>query len=455
MKNLVVLLLMCGGVIFIKCYGAPNVPTLGSEIVDHHFKDVAYFRTKSVFIHELRGKWVVLDMWGRHCASCVIGLPKLNEIQRDLGDNVQVLLIGANYSFVTTAERKAHPGWNGNDYLRTLYTRFRRTMGIDLPIAYDTTLYEKLSGQGFPLTIVLDPHGVIKALTSGITKQQLVALMAGQSPPMIKYPFDDKDLGYPSYNVEMPYLASGGWSNGGVDTSYMFREVFGKVDDRMHLPANFLFKGGDFELTNMSLASLYKIAYSGYWSWTYGDSALYGNLAGAIRYETADSAEIELGQHYCYSLVVDKRGGDIFNDETPEERLLLEDFLRKKLEMLFPYQVSVEQRPVEIMELVVTDSAKVRKLTAKGGRPMVHVSADEVNFRNTPMAEVAGRILENTIFHSRYVEDRTGILTNVNIHFAALGGSFDDINRGLANNGLQIRSSIKTMKQIVVKGPRN
>lgn len=53
-------------------------------------------------------------------------------------------------------------------------------MNLSLPVAYDSTLFHKIDIYTCPYLIIIDPAGVVKAITNFISSNELKALLNGE-----------------------------------------------------------------------------------------------------------------------------------------------------------------------------------------------------------------------------------------------------------------------------------
>jgi cytochrome c biogenesis protein CcmG/thiol:disulfide interchange protein DsbE len=100
---------------------------------------------RSVSLHDLRGKVIVLNFWASNCAPCIEELPSLIDMQSKMRDHVNVLAVSL-------------------DQDDNAYHSFLRQHNIDLLTVHDS---EQKSGQlyktdGYPETFIIDTRGVIR-----------------------------------------------------------------------------------------------------------------------------------------------------------------------------------------------------------------------------------------------------------------------------------------------------
>jgi thiol-disulfide isomerase/thioredoxin len=130
--------------------------------------DYLKYGPKVSSLRDLRGKWVLLDFWAKSCSGCVASFPKLNSIQKELGDKLQIILIGNN-------DVK-------NKGIQPMFEKFRVRDGLELPVLYDSTLFKQYGVHGIPHVVIIEPNGVVHEVTYGdaITVETMRALLDGK-----------------------------------------------------------------------------------------------------------------------------------------------------------------------------------------------------------------------------------------------------------------------------------
>ncbi len=124
------------------CYSGSRPPGVGITAPDFSVQD----SNRTVALHDLRGKVVVLNFWATWCPPCVEEMPSMVQMQERLKDKgVTVLAISVD------VDQKA-------------YERFVREHGVNLltvrdPDQRSNGLYGTTQ---FPETYVIDRQGVIR-----------------------------------------------------------------------------------------------------------------------------------------------------------------------------------------------------------------------------------------------------------------------------------------------------
>ena len=103
-----------------------------------------------VLLSSLRGKPVVLNIWATWCHPCIDELHVFTRLESSYGDAVQIVTIS-------------------KDATAGLARRFLDAHGIPLRVADDPddTIEKRLDLSVVPVTIVLDPQGIVRYVSIG------------------------------------------------------------------------------------------------------------------------------------------------------------------------------------------------------------------------------------------------------------------------------------------------
>ncbi|MEG2341434.1 MAG: TlpA disulfide reductase family protein [Odoribacter sp.] len=90
------------------------------------------------------GKFILLDFWGTWCHACLKAVPRLNEIQKKYKD--QLVVIGINDESL--------------EKVKPIHDKFNMQFANGLDST--RTLRKTLKVKGFPHTLLIDPHGIVR-----------------------------------------------------------------------------------------------------------------------------------------------------------------------------------------------------------------------------------------------------------------------------------------------------
>lgn len=155
---------------------------------------------------DFRGKLLILDFWATWCASCVANLPKLEKLQNEFEEQIQIVPIALHQSKAVID--------------KFYEQRRQRGMELNLPSVVDDSLMaSQYYFETIPLVIWVNEKGVVIAITdSGPVNTTIIQkILDGEE---LKLPLKYFD---PSFEKYKPYLSFG---NGGSDTAFTVRSMF-------------------------------------------------------------------------------------------------------------------------------------------------------------------------------------------------------------------------------------
>lgn len=137
-----ILILVCS-LLFISCSQADTV-----------FRDT---HGKSVHTSELRGKWLIVNIWASWCDSCIKEIPELNRFYRN---NKDVAMYGVDYDRNTPAELK----------------RAVHAIGMEFPVLMEdpSEAWHLSDVDAVPTTFIINPDGqIVKTIIGPNSEQSL------------------------------------------------------------------------------------------------------------------------------------------------------------------------------------------------------------------------------------------------------------------------------------------
>ena len=129
---------------------------VGQPVPDVTFSRVLHHPTGTARLSDFRGKLVLIDFWATWCGSCKLALPKLDALQQEFGDKVQVLLVNSQSTGDTEAKVEKY------------FERWHRPDGSRYPLAAvvnDTELNALFPHQLIPHIVWIAPDGILHAIT--------------------------------------------------------------------------------------------------------------------------------------------------------------------------------------------------------------------------------------------------------------------------------------------------
>lgn len=413
---------------------------IGKPMPEHTFKNIYYHKKKEISLKDMKGKWMVLDFWNLGCKPCIASFPKVNKLQAHFGDKIQFLLVGDNAAYLGLPDPKA------------TFDRLKAKQGLDLPVVFDSTVFDRFDIGSVPHIIVIDDKGIVRAIADGVSINEenlqtfldggdpKIALKAGNLPPELVTPVD----------LDKPFLMNG---NAGKDSVFLYRSVLSQWNRSMPqlvTPVEYFDGKGYYQVTGTMLGWLYNTAYFGKDAWHSTDT-MYG------RYWKEPILEISHPEDFKDDFLT---GKNIYNYSTifPKEKhskAFLMKTVQRDLDYYFDYDASVETRPMPILRLIITDpkkAAKLRTKTKPGADLCVGSTGDVTGYSlvNYTMPYLVQAISSFFPFDPPYV-DETGIDYNVDIVLDAYMLSKEEVLKELRRNGLDLVKGERPMKVIVIR----
>lgn len=265
-------------------------------------QQVLFYKQNHINLDDYQNKVLILDFFDTYCSSCIASLPKLQKLQNEMGDQLQIVMV--TWQEKGTIEKF----WSTN--------KFVQEHKIHLPMIYSDSLLRKYFPHRVISHVVWVYQGSVQAITHSdfVTDNRVTQLYKeGNIKLPLKYDFEDK--GRLSLNVQNSKgsVSLTGFQEGRPATGYSY---------------------GLDSLTGMYKTSFYNMpifgAYTAVWSkikkptyilkperiiWEVQDSSIYKNFG------TSGTEEVWLSQHgICY-----ERFENIERTTDEQAKLVLQD----------------------------------------------------------------------------------------------------------------------------------
>lgn len=169
---------------------------------------------------EFRGKLVILDFWNTSCVTCIKNFPKLEELQTQFGDRIQIFLV--NIQSQEEIDKK----------FTNLYKK-----GFRLPnlpsIVGDSVLSELFPHKYLGHNVWIDANGIVRLRSSSIneSEEKIQAVLEGKPISFLR---DDV-----VYDRSIPLYVLAGKTNETKDVNFMsffmsFSEQLGEIGGAVH-----------------------------------------------------------------------------------------------------------------------------------------------------------------------------------------------------------------------------
>ena len=140
------------------CSRGPQPRMIGSKAPDFTVTD----SDRTVSLHDLHGKIIVLNFWTSWCAPCIEEMPSLVQMQKRMGNKITVVGVA-----VDTEDDEYHA--------------FLRNHGIDFLTVLDSAKnsYNLYGATGYPETTIIDRNGM--------ARRKFVMAVDWSTPEIVEY----------------------------------------------------------------------------------------------------------------------------------------------------------------------------------------------------------------------------------------------------------------------------
>ncbi|CAL1519148.1 TlpA disulfide reductase family protein [Chitinophaga sp. MM2321] len=160
-----------------------NPLKIGDHVPIIPLDSIYNFNSTSSSLHHFEGKLVVLDFWGIGCGSCIASFPKLELLQKEFGDKIQIIL-------VTNASKSA---------IDAYFKRMKIKMPNIMMVVSDKILAKYFPYIFVPHSVWINPEGKVVNITNGYnnTSEHLNDILNGKPVNLIlKRDVRHKDFQY-------------------------------------------------------------------------------------------------------------------------------------------------------------------------------------------------------------------------------------------------------------------
>lgn len=340
---------------------------IGDKVPDIEIENVINYSKNRFDLNEFGDKNIILDFWGPSCLDCLRSFSKLDSLQKEFSNELQIIMVNIESSDSTTR----------------FFKKKKKLQQPAIPFATtDILLNQLFPHTGVPFVVWIDKNRAIRYITNGkyVGKENIEKFIAGRT----------LSLPRAAEHIYTQTLFDDKWSNRIQTYSYI-----AKCDGLLHAIGSADAKRKQVIATGcVSISRLYQIAIDGVTNSRY---ELY--RPGRIIVETKDSI-----RHFKPTNQSFKEWRELYaydyqsycNIEDTSRRYIK---MKNELDGYFGIEASIEKRPVKCLTLVRTSEED--KLVSKGGKPADNfyttglraIKIDSIRYiRNKPFHEFSSRL---------------------------------------------------------------
>jgi thiol-disulfide isomerase/thioredoxin len=418
--------------------------SIGDKCPDVELRGMINYKTTTARISDFRGKLLILDFWATWCNPCVRAFEKMDSLQKEFGERIQVLP-------VTTQDAET---------VKTFFEKMQKVKKV-MPVSVieDNILDTLFKHTYIPHYVWIDANGTVRAITGQkeVTSENIEAIL-NQKEIILQ---EKKDL---IKNVDQKRAAFM-VANPIIEPSGEYLDTITKNDLLYHSVISKFIKGipGYEDITdstritaiNQSIANLYSVAI-GHFQWEFlmpnrqkveiKDSLLYYKCTGQFmrtKKYVEDDEWVAWSKDYavCYELKV------------PENMIQKRfDIMLNELNTCFGalYNIEGKMEKRKVKALVLKRTTKEDKLKTKGINKPYQQNAYFYGLYNEPFSYFTGDLRQYYQLSYALI-DETGYQGNVDLELNCKLSDLQQLNKELAKYGLTFAEEERDIDMIVIK----
>jgi thiol-disulfide isomerase/thioredoxin len=434
----IMLLTVVGHVIYAQ---NNTMPEVGNPMPNFTLNNIAHYKATKASLADFKGKWLFLDFWFIGCTSCIASFPKINGFQEKFKDKIQFIMIAA----VDDKEGS----WKKTKSTMAVFETLKKNKNLSIPCVYDSILYKNWEVYAMPRIIIINPDGIVKAITSGVdmTDDKIQELIEGKTPKLKQSGFERSEFlaGIDNINPKPN------------DSLILSQSILMKWmnETQMAEPVDYQLNNADmtrkgYKASMVSKRDLYKIAYLGKMIWGQNDP-LYGIFYPEPLLEIHDKdsfvCDYNTGKgFYNYSLDV---------PPSKARRKDLMQIMQADLKSKFGYEVSIETRKMPVWKLI-SKPGGAEKLKSKSKFFTIRSPDSSGRFIS---GIISTRLKMETFLQTiiQYLKldlplyDETGITDRIDISMETDMTNLGSVVKELQKNGLDLVKGTREFQVLVIR----
>jgi len=406
---------------------------IGQMLPEVMLRNIHNYKTKTADMADFGAKLIILDFWATWCSPCVAMIPKLDSLQKEYQNDIQIL------SVTYQSQQEVLP------FLEKLEKQ--KGVHYQIPvITDDKELRYLFPHQTLPHYVWISANGTVKAITGmeEITAENIDQFLDGKALKLAT----KKDTAI-RYNTKMPFLING---NGGEGTGLIYHSILSGYTEG--LPSQFHAERGNdgntsrLVLTNSPIIWLYKIAYGNGYTQFFQQNKIAVEVSHPEELNSALKGKAYMdwlqlpGHGICYELKLPAALSGQFYQ-----------VMQDNLKLLFPqYTAVVEERKVKAMALVRLSGADRIRAADPSAKVVEKFDPFGFTLQNSTLNSLLCRLQMQYQQASKMpFVDETGYEGRVDLNITANLSSIADMNRALKAYNLQWKEKEVKIRMLVIR----
>lgn len=408
---------------------------VGDKLPMTELKNMVNYPSKTLKFSDHKPKLTILDFWGTGCGGCVVAWPRMLALQKEFGNDLQIILVNRFEDEKTN---------------RDYFAARKKLVGVDMNLpasCKDTTLRKYFPRRTVPRYYWIDSNGVLSSVTHGeqVSSRNIRRWIE-------KGPFEMEQIveELHSYDGNKPLFVDGNGGTGRVNdflwSSSLSRAQLNLVGSMRSSTSPIT--GYSICGTGLHIDALYRIAYNNRLAPDQPLSYMPMSRRELLASDTGKfvgriDGERSVKARYNYQLIVNH----------PMDRDQLQVLMQEDLKKWFGLTATWEKKKKLCLVFSMFDSIKATEKTF--GDEGLFVGETQTTLDNVRMRDVIYYMELGSFFSdTRPIVDETdfrGLLKG--IHFDAYYKDIKALDRGFSRFGIHLKEEFREVDILVLKEP--
>lgn len=399
---------------------------IGEQFPDVELTDILYQPGKKIKMSDLKGKLVIFDFWSTACGPCIAGMPKMDSLQKEIGDKIAIFLVYPLKEI--TPEVKS--------YIEEFSKRNPIIKQISLPLVLDTNIRKILDFRvSYQAWVNKDGKLIAKTNEEYVNTKEISNVLKGMIPDWTN---NNREF----YNLDSPFFFTNlNITNSSKKYNSALSNYSPQFESAVSLKVDSVKNNMRYTVINFDITGLYKDIVSEI------DSEI-ENLNNRIELNVSDSSKFLMpkgayknewirNNTICYefeSSIMPKK--EFFNN-------VLQDL---NLKLNLNARIEIQQRPVLVILESNFNNSKSKSQVVRKVKPANTVSLEFGRDIQMLVSEVKNNDLP--VLDLRRInpsnEHKVIYLASESLN------DIDIMKEELRKNSLQLTKSIRELKMLVI-----